>query len=70
MALRRRNGLHLGDQNAGPKLAEVISLVETWRRLDINRREYLGDIVPRLGDWPINRVSERTPTVWKATRTS
>lgn len=70
VALGRRNWLHLGDQSAGPKLAAIISLVETCRRLDINLREYLGDILPRLGNWPISRVAELTPTAWKAARKS
>ena len=25
--------------------------------------------LPRLGDWPINRVAELTPTAWKAAQT-
>ena len=70
VALGRRNWLHLGDQSAGPKLAAIISLVETCRRLEINLREYLGDILPRLGNWPITRVAELTPTAWKAARNS
>jgi hypothetical protein len=28
------------------------------RRLKINLREYLNDILPKLGQWPINRVGE------------
>ena len=68
VALGRRNWLHLGDKSAGPKLAAIISIVETCRRLDIHLREYLSDVLPRLGDWPANRVAELTPTAWKAAR--
>lgn len=68
VALGRRNWLHLGDKSAGPKLAAIISIVETARRLDVNLREYLGDVLPRLGNWPANRVAELTPTAWKAAR--
>lgn len=70
VALGRKNWLHLGDQSAGPKLAAIISIVETCRRLEIKLRDYLRDILPRLGNWPINRVAELTPTAWKAARTS
>jgi len=70
VALGRRNWLHLGDQSAGPKLAAIISLVETCRRLDLPLREYLSDILPRLGSWPITRVAQLTPTAWKAARKS
>jgi hypothetical protein len=56
-ALGRRNCLHLGDRSAGPKLAVIISIVETRRRLDINLREYPSDVLPRLGGWLANRVA-------------
>ena len=66
LALGRKNWLHLGSPEAGPKVAAIVSIVETCRRLDINLRAYLGDILPRLGDWPSQRVAELTPTAWKA----
>jgi hypothetical protein len=65
IALGRRNWLHIGDERVGPKVAAMISIVETCRRLDIPLRAYLIDILPRLGEWPINRVSELTPTAWQ-----
>jgi transposase len=68
LALGRRNWLHVGSAEAGQKVAAIASIVETCRRLDINLREYLLDILPRLGEWPVNRVGELTPTAWKATR--
>ena len=66
LALGRKNWLHLGSATAGPKVAAIASIVETCRRLDINLRAYLNDVLPKLGGWPINRVAELTPTVWKA----
>jgi transposase len=69
LALGRKNWLHVGRPEAGPKLAAIASLVETCRRLDINLRAYLRDILPKLGAWPISRVGELTPTAWKAAQT-
>lgn len=66
-ALGRKNWLHIGSPEAGPKIAAIASIVETCRRLEINLREYLSDVLPRLGDWPAKRVGELTPTAWKAT---
>ena len=66
LALGRKNWLHVGSPEAGPKIAAIASIVETCRRLDINLRAYLGDVLPKLGQWPINRVGEWTPTAWKA----
>ena len=48
------------------KVAAIASIVETCRRLDINLRAYLHDVLPKLGDWPANRVAELTPSAWKA----
>jgi transposase len=66
LALGRKNWLHLGSPEAGPKVAAIASIVETCRRLDVNLRTYLKDILPKLGDWPASRVAELTPTAWKA----
>jgi len=38
LALGRKNWLHLGSPEAGPKVAAIASVVETCRRLDINLR--------------------------------
>jgi transposase len=66
LALGRKNWLHIGSPEAGPKVAAIASIVETCRRLDINLRAYLRDVLPKLGEWPISRVGELTPTAWKA----
>ena len=50
--------------------SNTISIVETCRRLDIKLREYLQAILPKLGEWPITRVAELTPSAWKAAQTS
>lgn len=65
-AVGRKNWLHIGSPEAGPKIAAIASMVETCRRLDINLREYLRDVLPKLGQWPITRIAELTPTAWKA----
>lgn len=67
-AVGRKNWLHIGSPEAGPKIAAIASIVETCRRLDINLRDYLQDVLPKLGQWPISRVGELTPTAWKAAR--
>jgi transposase len=69
LALGRKNWLHIGSPEAGPKIAAIASIVETCRRLDINLRVYLGEVLPKLGQCPSNRVGELTPTAWKAART-
>jgi transposase len=70
LVLGRKNWLHIGRPEAGPKVAAIASIVETCRRLDINLRAYLTDILPKLGEWPASRVAELTPTAWKAAQKS
>jgi transposase len=64
-ALGRKNWLHVGSPEAGPKIAAIASIVETCRRLNINLRDYLRDVLPKLGAWPIKRAGELTPAIWK-----
>ena len=70
LVLGRRNWLHIGRPEAGPKVAAIASIVETCRRLHINLRNYLTAVLPKLGDWPANQVAELTPTAWKAAQKS
>jgi hypothetical protein len=46
-------------------IAAIASIVETCRRLNINLREYLLDVLPKLGECPISRIGELTLTAWK-----
>ena len=66
VALGRRNWIHIGSEQAGPRVAAIISVVETCRRLNIPIRDYLGSVLPGLADFPINRIAELTPSAWAA----
>jgi len=66
VALGRKNWIHSGSQGAGPRIAAILSIVETCRRLKIPIRNYLASILPGLADLPVRRVVELTPTAWAA----
>jgi transposase len=66
VALGRKNWIHFGSQEAGPRIAAILSIVETCRRLKIPIRNYLASILPGLADLPVRRVVELTPTAWAA----
>jgi flagellar biosynthesis regulator FlaF len=66
LALGRRNWIHIGSEEAGPRVAAILSIVETCRRLKIPMRDYLGSVLPGLANFPINRIVELTPSVWAA----
>jgi hypothetical protein len=61
VALGRRNWIHIGSEEAGPRVAAIVSIVETCRRLKIPIRDYLCSILPGLADIPIKRIAEFTP---------
>src|SRR5580692_2677582 len=64
VALGRKNWTHIGSPRAGPKIAAILSVVESCRRLKISVRDYLAAILPGLADLPIKRLSSLTPSIW------
>lgn len=64
VALGRKNWLHIGSPQAGPKVAAILSVVESCRRLRISARDYLAAILPGLADLPIQRLPNITPVSW------
>ncbi len=68
VALGRKNWIHLGSREAGPKVAAILSVVETCRRMGIAAREYLGAVLPGLNGVSIQRIAELTPAAWAASR--
>ena len=66
LVLGRKNWIHIGSPQAGPKVAAILSIVESCRRLKIPIRNYLAAVLPGLADLPINCVKDRTPSAWAA----
>ena len=64
--LGRKNWIHIGSAQAGPKVAAILSIVETCRRLRIPVRKYLAAILPGLADVRIQTLAEFTPAAWSA----
>jgi transposase len=68
VAVGRKNWLHIGSERAGPRVAAILSVVETCRRQQIPIRQYLSSVLPGLAEFPANRVSELTPANWARAR--
>jgi transposase len=66
VALGRKNWIHIGSPQAGPKVAAILSIVETCRRLQIPVRKYLAAVLPGLADARIQTLAELTPAAWSA----
>jgi transposase len=63
---KKKNWIHVGSKEAGPRVATIISIVETCRRLSLPLRDYLGSVLSGLADFPSNRAAELTPNAWAA----
>ena len=68
VVLGRKNWIHVGSEEAGPKVAAILSVVESCRRLKLPVRDYLAATLPGLANLPIQRVSQFTPAAWAASR--
>lgn len=66
VAVGRKNWIHIGHQKAGPKVAAILSVLESCRRLKIAVRDYLGALLPGLAETSIQKLAEITPEAWAA----
>ena len=66
IAIGRRNWLHLGSKEAGPKIAAIFSVVESCRKLGVPIRKYLADVLPGLADRSIHDLAGITPATYAA----
>jgi len=66
IAIGRKNWLHLGSKEAGPKIAAIFSIVESCRKLNVPIRQYLADMLPGLADRSIQSLAELTPAAYAA----
>ena len=71
IALGRKNWIQIGSESSGPKIAALLSVLETCKRLKINVREYLLDVLPQLAYREtrpelrdLKPVAELTPEAW------
>jgi transposase len=68
VAVGRKNWIHVGSAEAGPRVAAILSIVETCRRLAVPAREYLAAVLPGLAGMRIQKLAELTPTAWAKRR--
>jgi hypothetical protein len=66
IAIGRKNWLHLGSKEAGPRIAAIFSIVESCRWLNLPVRKYLNDVLPGLANRSIQSFAQLTPTAYAA----
>jgi len=65
VALGRKNWLHVGSIDSGPKVAAILSIVESCRRLGIPVKSYLLAVLPGLARRKRSELVQLTPAKWK-----
>jgi len=68
VALGRKNWLHVGSVKSGPKVAAILSIIESCRRLGLPAKDYLMAVLPGLGRRKMSEVAQITPVRWSAAR--
>src|SRR6266702_767732 len=66
IAIGRRNWLHLGSKEAGPKIAAIFSVVESCRKLGVPIRKYMAAVLRGLADRSIQQLAALTPAAHTA----
>ena len=68
VALGRKNWLHVVSAKAGPKVAAILSVIESCRRLSLPVKEYLADVLHGLARRTLLQVANLTPARWAPSR--
>ncbi|MEN9284814.1 MAG: hypothetical protein RLZZ179_2307 [Verrucomicrobiota bacterium] len=70
IALGRKNWMHLGSEESGPKVAAIMTVIASAQRAGANVREYLAWVLPKLADPATSEaaLAEMLPARWLARR--
>jgi transposase len=68
VALGRKNWLHVGSAQAGPKVAAILSVIESCRRLGVPAKHYLLAVLPGMARRRLSQLAPLTPARWAASR--
>ena len=61
IALGRKNWLHVGSAKSGPKVAAILSVVESCRRMGVPVKEYLLAVLPGMSEKKLSEIAALTP---------
>lgn len=64
-AIGKKNWLFIGHPKAGQTSAIIYTIIENCRMHGIDPFAYLVDVLPRIQDYPVNRISELLPRQWE-----
>jgi hypothetical protein len=61
IAIGRKNWIHISSAQAGPKIAAILSIVESCRRLKLPVRDYLAMTFPVSPTYPFSDSQKSLP---------
>jgi transposase len=64
VALGRKNFLFAGSQRGAERIAIIYSLIGTCKMNGVNPYEWLKDVLERLNDYPVNKITDLLPHNW------
>jgi transposase len=64
LALGRKNWLHVGSVKSGPKVAAILSVIESCRPLDVPVKDYLLAVLPGMNQRKHSEAAHLTPARW------
>ncbi len=68
MAIGRKNFLFAGSERGGEAAAIVYSVIESCRGADVDRWEYLSDVLVRVATHPASKIADLLPARWAEIR--
>ncbi len=68
VALGRKNWLQVGSAQSGPRVAAILSVVESCRRLGLSVKDYLQAVLPGMARRNVSDLAHLTPARWVASR--
>jgi hypothetical protein len=67
-AIGKKNWLFIGHPEAGERSAIIYTILACCRRLNINAKDYMADVLSRLPTMKMSEVGSLTPANWVAAR--
>ena len=68
VAIGKKNWLFAGSPEGAKRAATIYSLAATCKLNGINFYEYLCDILPKIADYPANKIADLSPINWKMSK--
>lgn len=68
IAVGRRNWTFCGSDSGGHRAAVMYTLIETCKLSNVDPKAWFADVLARIADHPMQRLTELLPWNWKAAR--